>query len=66
MEIKYLNNIMSEVIFTERFKVVYGCNKIVFGIISPKDNKNIMARICEYKTINDSLIYLDNNIKFSF
>lgn len=25
-----------------------------------------MDRICEYKTINDWLIYLDNNIKFSF
>lgn len=38
-EIKYLNNIMSEVIFTERFKVMYGCNKNISGIISPKDDK---------------------------
>ena len=66
-EIKYLRGKLNEISYsTERFKVYFGEEKILMGMVSPKDEKTKLSKFMKYRTIYDTLIDLDWKIKLSF
>lgn len=65
--VEYLKKKISEVSYSsERFKLYFGEDKFLFGVISPKDNEAPFSKLMQYKTIYDTLIDLDWKLKISF
>lgn len=66
-QIKYLKKIISEISYNpERFNLYVGEDKFIFGIISPNGHEAPFSKLMQYKTLYDTLMYLDWKIKFSF
>lgn len=66
-EKEYFNNKLSQVIYNpNRFKVLIGEDRFLFGIVSAGDSEAPFGRLMQYKTLYDTLIDLDWKIKFSF
>lgn len=66
-EIRYLKNKISEIIYNpNRFKLIIGEDKFLFGVISGNSSKAPLGKLMEYKTIYDTLLDLDWKIKLSF
>lgn len=66
-EVEYLKKKILEVSYnTERFKLHFGENKFLFGVVSPKDNEAPFSKLMKYKTIHDTLSDLDWKVKISF
>ena len=66
-EKEYFNNKLSQVIYNpNRFKVLVGEDRFLFGIVSAGDSEAPFGRLMQYKTLYDTLIDLDWKIKFSF
>lgn len=66
-EVEYLKNKIFEVSYnSERFKLYFGGDRFLFGVISPKDNEAPFSKLMKYKTIYDTLIDLDWKLKISF
>lgn len=66
-EVEYLKKKISEVSYSsERFKLYFGEDKFLFGVISPKDEESPFSKLMQYKTIYDTLIDLDWKLKISF
>lgn len=66
-EILYFQTKISSVIYNQqRFKIMFGEDKFLFGSVSEKDNDSPFGKLMQYKTIHDTLIDLDWKIKLSF
>lgn len=66
-EVEYLKKKISEVSYnSERFKLHFGEDRFLFGVISPKDDEAPFSKLMKYKTIYDTLIDLDWKLKISF
>lgn len=66
-EVEYLKKKVSEVSYnSERFKVHFGEDRFLFGVISPKDDETPFSKLMQYKTIYDTLRDLDWKLKVSF
>lgn len=66
-EKEYFNGKLSQVAYNpDRFKLLIGEDKYLFGIISAEDNETPFSRLMQYKTLYDTLIDLDWKIKLSF
>lgn len=66
-EVEYLKKKILEVSYNpERFKLYYGEDKFLFGIVSPQNYKAPFSKLMQYKTIYDTLRDLDWKIKISF
>lgn len=66
-EKEYFNNKLSQVIYNpNRFKVLIGEDRFLFGVVSAGDSEAPFGRLMQYKTLYDTLIDLDWKIKFSF
>lgn len=66
-EINYLESKLSEVSYNpNRFKLMIGEDKFLFGAISANHNEAPFGKLMQYKTIYDTLIDLDWKIKLSF
>jgi Cthe_2314-like HEPN len=66
-EVKYLQDKIKEIIYNEnRFKLMMGNEKFLFGIVSAPNTPAPFSELMQYKTIYDTLRDLDNKIKFSF
>ena len=66
-EKEYFNNKLSQVIYNpNRFKVLIGEDRFLFGIVSAGDSEAPFSRLMQYKTLYDTLMDLDWKIKFSF
>lgn len=59
-EKEYFNNKLSQVIYNpNRFKVLIGEDRFLFGIVSAGDSEAPFGRLMQYKTLYDTLIDLD-------
>ncbi len=56
----------SGIVYKQRFKIMYGDDKMIFGVMSTNEQDSKMSKTLKYKTIYDTLVALDKNIKFSF
>ncbi|WP_318506088.1 Cthe_2314 family HEPN domain-containing protein [Bacillus sp. T3] len=66
-EVKYLIDIINNVSYNKnRFKLMVGNEKFLFGIVSGQNNSTVLSELMQYKTIYDTLRDLDNKIKLSF
>lgn len=66
-EIEYLKNKINEIKYSEnKFKIMYGEDKYIFGIVSGKNKKSPFSKILEYKTLYDTLKDIDYKLKLSF
>lgn len=66
-EINYLESKLAEIIYSpNRFKLMIGEDKFLFGVISANNSKAPFGKLMEYKTIYDTLRDLDWKIKLSF
>lgn len=66
-EVKYLQDKINDISYNEnRFKIMMGNEKFLFGIVSAPDNPAPFSELMQYKTIYDTLRDLDYKIKFSF
>lgn len=66
-EKEYFNNKLSQVIYNpNRFKVLIGEDRFLFGVVSAGDSEAPFSRLMQYKTLYDTLMDLDWKIKFSF
>ncbi len=66
-EINYLESKLSEVSYNpNRFKLMFGDGKFLFGVISANHNEAPFGKLMQYKTIYDTLRDLDWKIKLSF
>ncbi len=66
-EVEYLKKKISEVSYnSERFKLHFGEDRFLFGVISPKDDEAPFSKLMKYKTIYDTLVDLDWKLKISF
>lgn len=66
-EINYLEGKLSEVSYNpNRFKLMIGEDKFLFGVISANHSVAPFGKLMQYKTIYDTLRYLDWKIKLSF
>ena len=66
-EILYFQSKLSEVTYnSNRFKVMIGEDRFLFGVISANDNEAPFGKLMQYKTIYDTLKDLDWKIKMSF
>lgn len=62
----YLNNLIEEIKYNELMTVYISEDRCVYGVISPKTQKNILTKWFEVKTLMDSIENLDKQIKLSF
>lgn len=66
-EVKYLQDKIKDISYNEnRFKIMMGNEKFLFGIVSAPNNPAPFSELMQYKTIYDTLRDLDYKIKFSF
>lgn len=66
-EVKYLQDKIKDISYNEnRFKLMMGSEKFLFGIVSAPNNRAPLSELMQYKTIYDTLRDLDNKIKLSF
>lgn len=66
-EKEYFNGILSQVTYNpDRFKLLIGEDRYLFGVVSAEDNETPFSRLMQYKTLYDTLIDLDWKIKLSF
>ena len=66
-EINYLENKISEVSYNpNRFKLMIGKDKFLFGVLSANHSETPFGKLMQYKTIYDTLKDLDWKIKLSF
>ncbi|APH21614.1 hypothetical protein FDF15_06015 [Clostridium botulinum] len=66
-EVEYLKKKISEVSYNpERFKLYFGEDKFLFGVVSAKNYEAPFSKLMQYKTIYDTLRDLDWKIKISF
>lgn len=66
-EMLYFQNKISSVVYNQqRFKIMFGEDKFLFGSVSAKDNNSPFGKLMQYKTIHDTLMDLDWKIKLSF
>lgn len=66
-EIEYLKKKILEVSYnSERFKLYFGEDKFLFGVISTESDEAPFSKLIKYKTIHDTLIDLDWKLKISF
>lgn len=66
-EKKYLEAKINEANYNDnRYKLLVGSDKYVFGIISGKDSKAPFSKLLQYKTIYDTLKDIDYKLKISF
>lgn len=66
-EINYFESKLSEVSYnSNRFKIMIGEDKFLFGVISANDSEAPFGKLMQYKTICDTLRDLDWKIKLSF
>ena len=65
--IKYFNSKLSQVTYNpNRFILLIGKSKYLFGTISAGGNETPFSRLMQYKTLYDTLMDLDWKIKLSF
>lgn len=65
-EVAYLKSKISEVLYNpERFKVLFGEDRFLFGVTSPEGKQAPFSKLMQYKTIYDTLRDLDWKIKIS-
>ena len=56
-EKEYFNNKLSQVIYNpNRFKVLIGEDRFLFGIVSAGDSEAPFGRLMQYKTLYDTLM----------
>ena len=66
-EKEYFNDKLSQVTYNpDRFKLLIGEDRYLFGVVSAEDNETPFSRLMQYKTLYDTLIDLDWKIKLSF
>lgn len=66
-EMLYFQEKISSVLYNQqRFKVMCGEDKFLFGVMSVGNNETPFAKMMQYKTIHDTLMDLDWKIKLSF
>ncbi|WP_102694147.1 Cthe_2314 family HEPN domain-containing protein [Rummeliibacillus pycnus] len=66
-EVKYLRNKINDISYDEdRFTLMLGSDKYIFGIVSAANDSTPISEIIKYKTIYDTLKDLDSKIKLSF
>lgn len=66
-EILYLQNKFLSVVYNpQRFMIMLGDDKFLFGSISVEDNESPFGKFMQYKAIYDTLMDLDWKIKLSF
>ena len=63
----YFNTKLSQVVFNpNRFELLFGDNKYLFGYLSGAHRENPFSRLMQYKTLYDTVVDLDWKIKLSF
>lgn len=63
----YFNTKLSQVVFNpDRFELLIGDDKYLFGYLSGTHMENPFSRLMQYKTIYDTVVDLDWKIKLSF
>ena len=63
----YFNNKLSQVKYNpDRFKLMIGEDRYLFGVVSAGDDEAPFSRLMQYKTLYDTLIDLDWKVKLSF
>ncbi len=66
-EREYFNNKLLQVTYNpDRFKLMIGEDRYLFGVVSAGDDEAPFSRLMQYKTLYDTLIDLDWKIKLSF
>lgn len=66
-EILYFQNKLSSVDYNpQRFKIMFGEDKFLFGVVSAGNDDAPFGKLMQYKTIHDTLMDLDWKIKLSF
>ncbi|MCI8956442.1 MAG: hypothetical protein HFG29_05545 [Eubacterium sp.] len=66
-EMNYFKDKLSQVVYSpNRFKLMIGEDKFIFGIVSGDDGEAPFSKLMQYKTIYDVLKDLDWKIKLSF
>jgi hypothetical protein len=66
-EMLYFQSKLSNVAYNpQRFKIMFGDDKFLFGLVSAENDKSPFGKLMQYKTIHDTLIDLDWKIKLSF
>lgn len=66
-EREYFNNKLLQVKYNpDRFKLMIGEDRYLFGVVSAGDDEAPFSRLMQYKTLYDTLIDLDWKIKLSF
>lgn len=64
-EKEYLKSLLGEIKY-ESFKKIYVSeNKYIYGVISPQNQKTILTKWFEVKTLTNSVVSLDRQIKYS-
>lgn len=65
-EVEYLKKKISEVSYNpKRFKVFFGEDRFLFGVISPEGEETPFSKLMQYKAVYDTLQNLDWKIKIS-
>lgn len=65
-EIKYLIKLIEEIKYKEWESIFILEDKYLYGVITPPDQKSNLTKWFEVKTLMDSIVYLDRQIKYSF
>lgn len=65
-EVKYLTNLIEEVKYQEWETIFISEDRYLYGIITPESQKSNLSKWFEVKTLMDSVLYLDVQIKHSF
>ncbi len=66
-EKEYFNNKLSQVKHNpDRFKLMIGEDRYLFGVVSAGDEEAPFSRLMQYKTLYDTLLDLDWKVKLSF
>ena len=63
----HFNNKLLQVTYNpDRFKLMIGEDRYLFGVVSAGDDEAPFSRLMQYKTLYDTLIDLDWKVKLSF
>ena len=65
-EVKYLINLIEEIKYKEWETIFISEDKYLYGIITPPHQKSNLTKWFEVKTLINSIVYLDRQIKYSF
>ena len=63
-EVKYLINLIEEIKYKEWETIFISEDKYLYGIITPPHQKSNLTKWFEVKTLINSIVYLDREIKY--